>query len=259
MDARYGANPRGRPDFLKILSPESLIMLAIPRRFVKHLNKRALKTTATLFSQNGEFWHIQVVLNPDDELDMQFGRGWELFVRAHYLKPGNSVLFTYEGNTVFSVKIFRSDGCCALCHCGELDVAPGRLVQNLEVKSESFEQPTNIANKKRKKVSDQKRVRNKGEQLFRFEWILRSYNVDLGRAQIYLPQGLVSATKSEMIFLDCLGRLWPVRLWVGLNEKFAITTGWKQLVRDTKLQKGDKCIFEPISQGVLGLKIERKS
>lgn len=33
------------------------------------------------------------------------------------------------------------------------------------------------------KVS-QKRVRNKGEHVFRFEWILRSYNVDRARAQI---------------------------------------------------------------------------
>ncbi|KAG6513189.1 hypothetical protein ZIOFF_023499 [Zingiber officinale] len=235
---RNGINPSAHPHFIKILSPKSLIMLAIPRNFVKHLANSELKT-ATLVSPCHTFWHVQVLHNQDDKLDMQFGRGWELFVRAHRLKPGDAILFRYEGNT------------------------------DLTVNHESFKQATNIANKERKKNSEntgvkakvsQKRVRKKDKQLSRFEWILRSYNVDQARAQIYLPylpQGLVSAVKSEIISLDCLGRLWPVRLWVG--KQMAITTGWKQLVRETKLEEGDKCVFETISQGVLGLKIERKT
>lgn len=62
-----------------------------------------------------------------------------------------------------------------------------------------------------------------------------------------------------MISIDCNGRLWPVRLWVGLNEKTALTTGWKPLVRENKLEKGDKCIFKIITQGVLGLEIKKKT
>ncbi|XP_042375174.1 putative B3 domain-containing protein Os04g0347400 [Zingiber officinale] len=265
---RNGINPSAHPHFIKILSPKSLIMLAIPRNFVKHLANSELKT-ATLVSPCHTFWHVQVLHNQDDKLDMQFGRGWELFVRAHRLKPGDAILFRYEGNTVFSVKLFHSDGCCVWCDCNDLDSAPRCIVQDLTVNHESFKQATNIANKERKKNSEntgvkakvsQKRVRKKDKQLSRFEWILRSYNVDQARAQIYLPylpQGLVSAVKSEIISLDCLGRLWPVRLWVG--KQMAITTGWKQLVRETKLEEGDKCVFETISQGVLGLKIERKT
>ncbi|KAG6467487.1 hypothetical protein ZIOFF_074678 [Zingiber officinale] len=252
---RNGANSTGRPSFIKFLSPESLTMLAVPRRFVKHLEESALQM-ATLFSPSDSFWHIQVLLNEDDELDVQFGRGWELFVRAHGLKPGNSVLFHYEGNTVFSVEMFHSDGCCIWYDCNDLDsAAPRCLVQDLAIRSGGFKEPTAITERKAK--WSQKRARNKGERLSTFEWELRSYNVDLARAQIYLPPGFVPATKSETMSLDCLGKLWPIRLWVGLNEKIAITTGWKKLVRETKLKEGDLCVFEYISPGVLSLKIER--
>ncbi|KAG6509439.1 hypothetical protein ZIOFF_027429 [Zingiber officinale] len=233
---RNGINPSAHPHFIKILSPKSLIMLAIPRNFVKHLANSELKT-ATLVSPCHTFWHVQVLHNQDDELDMQFGRGWELFVQAHRLKPGDAILFRYEGNTVFSVKLFHSDGCCVWCDCNDLDSAPRCIVQDLTVNHESFKQATNTANKERKKNSENTGVKAKYLP--------------------YLPQGLVSAAKSEIISLDCLGRLWPVRLWVG--KQIAITTGWKQLVRETKLEEGDKCVFETISQGVLGLKIERKT
>lgn len=73
--------------------------------------KRALRK-AILLSPLVKFWHV-VVERHDKSGTMFFGRGWEKFVEAHRLVDGTMVAFRYEGNLVFTVKIFLSNGCRA--------------------------------------------------------------------------------------------------------------------------------------------------
>lgn len=79
----------------------------IPRKFHMNLPYK-LKKLATLFSPNGKFWHVEI--NHTGQ-DIYFQKGWSEFAKAHDLHAGYFVVFRYEGNMIFKVKVFDTTGC----------------------------------------------------------------------------------------------------------------------------------------------------
>jgi B3 DNA binding domain len=69
---------------------------------------RKVKKMATLFSPIGKFWHIETICTGQD---MYFQNGWSKFVKAHELQTGYMIMFRYEGNMIFKVKVFDATGC----------------------------------------------------------------------------------------------------------------------------------------------------
>ncbi|KAL6596862.1 hypothetical protein ACP70R_046996 [Stipagrostis hirtigluma subsp. patula] len=60
----------------------------------------------------GKFWHVDVA--PGDggkDDDACFAAGWAEFVGANAVAPGSFLVFRYEGNMVFTVKVFDASGC----------------------------------------------------------------------------------------------------------------------------------------------------
>ncbi|KAJ0965016.1 hypothetical protein J5N97_026154 [Dioscorea zingiberensis] len=93
-----------RPQFFKIFLSGSKTF--IPPAFVEHIIDDN-HGKATIFS-GGKFWNTKV--QKSDE-GLYFGDGWLELVEAHGLSEGFFLIFRYEGNMVFTLKVFDPNGC----------------------------------------------------------------------------------------------------------------------------------------------------
>lgn len=82
----------------------------IPTKFVQRYLAHEHGRRATLTSPMGKFWHVDVARG-DDAGCFFFAGGWAEFVRDNALAPENFLVFRYEGNMVFTVKVFDTSGC----------------------------------------------------------------------------------------------------------------------------------------------------
>jgi B3 DNA binding domain len=74
---------------------------------MKHLDGEQYKK-ATLLSPQGKFCHINL---HQEGNDLYLDGGWSNFAEEHDLHTGYFVVFRYEGNMVFTVKVF-DETCC---------------------------------------------------------------------------------------------------------------------------------------------------
>ncbi|KAL6596861.1 hypothetical protein ACP70R_046995 [Stipagrostis hirtigluma subsp. patula] len=102
-----------RPQFLKVLFPEFMEKMPIPAKFMRrHLAHEQGRRRATLMGPIGKFWHVDVAPGDDGDGDGAcFAGGWAEFVGANAVAPGSFLVFRYEGNMVFTVKVFDASGC----------------------------------------------------------------------------------------------------------------------------------------------------
>ncbi|CAM0874651.1 unnamed protein product [Alopecurus aequalis] len=119
-----GKAPGGKPQFLKVLFSEFMEKMPIPAKFMRrHLAAEPGLRRATLVSPLKKFWHVDVVRDADD--DVYFASGWAEFVRANGLEEENFLVFRYEGNMVFTVKVFETSGCIKDHGDGVADASAG--------------------------------------------------------------------------------------------------------------------------------------
>ncbi|KAK3145077.1 hypothetical protein QOZ80_4AG0322720 [Eleusine coracana subsp. coracana] len=60
----------------------------------------------------GKFWHVDVARGGDGAADDAcFAGGWAEFVKDNALAPESFLVLRYEGNMVFTVKVFDTSGC----------------------------------------------------------------------------------------------------------------------------------------------------
>jgi hypothetical protein len=105
--------PGGKPQFLKVLFTEFMEKMPIPAKFMRrHLAAEPGLRRATLVSPLKKFWHVDVVRDGHGgDNDVYVAGGWVEFVRANGLEEENFLVFRYEGNMVFTVKVFETSGC----------------------------------------------------------------------------------------------------------------------------------------------------
>lgn len=70
----------------------------------EHLDNR----TAIIFGPLGKVSHIEIEMN---QSDVFFSGGWSQFLVLRDITESNALLLRYEGNMVFTVKVFEPDGC----------------------------------------------------------------------------------------------------------------------------------------------------
>lgn len=56
----------------------------------------------------GKFWHVDLKCNGSN---LYFTTGWKAFTQAHDFIVGLFLVFRYEGNMVFTIKVFDLNGC----------------------------------------------------------------------------------------------------------------------------------------------------
>ncbi|KAK2639239.1 hypothetical protein Ddye_027034 [Dipteronia dyeriana] len=101
-------NKRRVPEFFKVYLPEhSSESLLIPNSFVSFCN-RLMPKNAVLSNHMGSLWHVIV-----DYIDGKvfFLNGWKKFVGDNSIESGDLLIFRYNGQCGFSVKVFGQDAC----------------------------------------------------------------------------------------------------------------------------------------------------
>lgn len=82
----------------------------IPPEFLqRYMSKQNLdNAVAVVLGPRGKVCHIGLKI---DQLGMFFAEGWAEFLEFNGITKDNARLFRYEGNMVFTVKVFEPDGC----------------------------------------------------------------------------------------------------------------------------------------------------
>uniref|UniRef100_A0A453IPI8 TF-B3 domain-containing protein n=1 Tax=Aegilops tauschii subsp. strangulata TaxID=200361 RepID=A0A453IPI8_AEGTS len=83
----------------------------MPDKFAKVLAGREPREVKLREAGSGRhsLWDVKVVLDADGH--MYLGRGWEQFARAHDLRLGYILLFSFDGDAVLTVKVFDVSMC----------------------------------------------------------------------------------------------------------------------------------------------------
>ncbi|KAK4414264.1 B3 domain-containing protein [Sesamum alatum] len=96
-------------EFFKVFLPHlSSHHLQIPPDFVKN-SRRILKERVTLKDTEGKKWHVYVEKTANGSVFLK--NGWPSFVSDHCLSAGDFLVFQYDRNYSFIVKIFGTNGC----------------------------------------------------------------------------------------------------------------------------------------------------
>ncbi|KAE8773157.1 B3 domain-containing protein [Hordeum vulgare] len=95
--------------FTVILEKSSKLVL--PHNFVKMLDSHRPQNMKLRQAGNGlrKLWDVEVVFDADGH--MYLDRGWKQFVRAYDLGIGYFLVFRYDGNATFAVKVFDTTMC----------------------------------------------------------------------------------------------------------------------------------------------------
>ncbi|KAF7050043.1 hypothetical protein CFC21_058459 [Triticum aestivum] len=98
-------------EFFIIMLSKSLKKLRMPDKFAKVLAGREPREVKLREAGSGRrsLWDVKVVLDADGH--MYLGRGWEQFARAHDLRLGYFLVFSFDGDAVLTVKVFDMSMC----------------------------------------------------------------------------------------------------------------------------------------------------
>ncbi|XP_077218016.1 B3 domain-containing protein Os01g0723500-like isoform X2 [Tasmannia lanceolata] len=98
-----------KPHFFKVLLGDFSHSLRIPPAFMKHISKEASsKRTAILEGPSSRVWNVEL---SEKTNGTYLQDGWQEFAKAHSLRVSEFLVFRYEGNMRFSVRIFDKTAC----------------------------------------------------------------------------------------------------------------------------------------------------
>ena len=98
-------------EFFTIILEKSSSRQVLPDNFVKMLDGHRPQNMKLRQAGNGlrKLWDVEVVFDTDGS--MYLDRGWKQFVRAYDLRHGYFLVFRYDGNATFAVKVFDTTMC----------------------------------------------------------------------------------------------------------------------------------------------------
>ncbi|XBI39035.1 hypothetical protein VPH35_123904 [Triticum aestivum] len=98
-------------EFFEIVIEKSCSRQRLPDKFAKMLAGREPHKVKLWEASSGlhRLWEVLVVF--DGEGHMYLGPGWEYFARAHELQLGYFLVFCYDGDAMFTMKIFDNTMC----------------------------------------------------------------------------------------------------------------------------------------------------
>nr|CAB3484186.1 unnamed protein product [Digitaria exilis] len=105
--------------FIRVLPTDFMEKMLIPAKLVEQYipNEDLNKHTAIVLRPLGKVSHIEMETN---QSDVFFAGGWSQFLVFHDITEANALLLRYEGNMVFTVKVFEPDGCQRESKCKDI-------------------------------------------------------------------------------------------------------------------------------------------
>lgn len=102
-------------------TPNSLIMQTIPKKFVANIREK-ISEQVILKVPNGKTYTVEVAEEQQNELVLR--SGWAEFASAYELELGDLLVFTNNGNSHLTVRIFDRSACEKELSCVLLDSMP---------------------------------------------------------------------------------------------------------------------------------------
>ncbi|KAE8781600.1 B3 domain-containing protein [Hordeum vulgare] len=98
-------------EFFTIVLEKSSSRQVLPDNFVKMLDGHRPQNMKQRQAGNGlrKLWDVEVVFDTDGS--MYLDRGWKQFVRAYDMRHGYFLVFRYDDNATFAVKVFDTTMC----------------------------------------------------------------------------------------------------------------------------------------------------
>uniref|UniRef100_A0A8I6WK16 TF-B3 domain-containing protein n=1 Tax=Hordeum vulgare subsp. vulgare TaxID=112509 RepID=A0A8I6WK16_HORVV len=98
-------------EFFKIILEKSSSRQVLPDNFVKMLDGHRPQNMKLRQAGNGlrKLWDVEVAFDTDGS--MYLDRGWKEFVHAYDLRHGHFLVFRYDNNATFAVKVFDTTMC----------------------------------------------------------------------------------------------------------------------------------------------------
>ncbi|KAH7657671.1 B3 DNA binding domain-containing protein [Dioscorea alata] len=218
-----------RPQFLK----------SIPLAFVKHITDDN-HGKATIFSL-GKFWHVKIQADGEE---LFFGDGWDELVSALELNEGFSLVFRYEGNMVFTIKVFdkSEEGLAYKSFFGSIY----RHKERNPIQQNNNQKQLEVF------LSGKPCILNINQIALIDAFMKRSVPVSFCSANGFSTSQTVILTDSEgktfTVYLSCPSR----------SPKFH--KGWSVFSGEKNLQEGDTCVFELDSENknIMHVQINKK-
>lgn len=282
-----------KQSFFKVLLGNFSKHLRIPPKFTKKYIRPSL-SKCSLRGPSGQCWNVEL---EKTENGMFFHNdGWHSFVKDNLLKIGDFLVFRYDGESKFKVKIFdrtccekdievvkRRSGCPASPANEGNQLAGVQDEEVIDLETEIYKKHT-----EKKTRTAGRRIRNNvmpgeglgiegvnetstGSILFKSEnscfklTLKRSYQqyVVAVPKEISVAEGLMN--KKAVKIQDPTGKPWPAKLVTikckqnnGNQIRLDMSTGWGECCTANKILVGDTVVFEFVRKTVLQLHIFRK-
>nr|TKW03720.1 hypothetical protein SEVIR_7G060300v2 [Setaria viridis] len=274
-----------RPQFVSVLPHDFMEKMLIPAKFVEHYIPEEHKNSrmAMVIGSLGKICRVELEMN---ESNLFLRGGWSQVLVSHDVTQANALLLKYEGNMVFTVRVFGPDGFQR--ESKDKDIRIQQVEQKINPSMQQEAPSESIRNCKSKKdwPSREGQKKPKGSTVSMNEaskriavyeigppsWIKKEINTCTLRKKLvsttislinkiksYAPQDAgVDDIRCSVDFFSCVcihdllsnPKKLSLHLAVGgfpcKNNSFVIVRGWMMFCRENSLKEGDICTFNII-------------
>ncbi|CAN6227667.1 unnamed protein product [Urochloa humidicola] len=249
-----------KPQFICMLSPDSMEKMLVPAKFVQHFipKEHLTNRTAVTFGLLGKISQVELEMN---QSGVFFTSGWSQFLAFHSITEVNALMLRYESNMVFTVKVFEPDGCQRGSKHNNITIQP-----NIE----ELQEAPFASNLKRCKIelpsSEGEKIPEGSKNPLNKPSLLRNSVFEIGPPAWIQKQMNASTLKKGLalakVFCDAIGLRKPCTItlktsitstesWLvcgrpNKEKSFFLAQGWRTFCQGNSLKEGDMCTFNVI-------------
>ncbi|XP_039833029.1 putative B3 domain-containing protein Os04g0346900 isoform X3 [Panicum virgatum] len=221
-----------KPQFIIVLSTDFMEKMPIPAKFLQqHIPK-----------------------------EHQNNCGWSQFMVFHDITESNALLVRYEGNMVFTVKVFGTDGIPR-----DSKQKENRAQQRSTLPhSEKLQKAPSVSIQKHKRKNKTSLGRNSIYKIGPPSWIKKQINTNTLEKHLALAKAFCDAIGLQKPCTITLrtSRADGTKSWLvhGLTCKtssYLLVQGWRQFCQENHLKEGDTCTFNVIETTLWNVLITR--
>ncbi|ONK64859.1 uncharacterized protein A4U43_C07F30720 [Asparagus officinalis] len=257
------------PSFFKVMFGDFRTSLRIPTCFEKHFGEKPMRRSV-LRSSAGRKWEIKMGTVGDQVF---FQDGWGRFISDNSINFGDFLVFFYDGDVGFDVKIYGAT-CCE--KAVEFEV---KIEAESESECSDYKSPVNPGsdplkvgrNKKARKSKEITAEKSKmcykvirgakvSDKAIKAACSFRSphpHFVTSCRSSptfyMRIPAELVKKcnldVKNSIVLQDPRGTSWSIKLSTWGDGHLRLTSGWSRFYNKNHLKEGDACVLELVQGG----------
>ncbi|ONK64860.1 uncharacterized protein A4U43_C07F30730 [Asparagus officinalis] len=251
------------PSFFKVMLADFRTKLRIPPCFKRHLGDSIVQRSV-LRNSMGRKWEIKVGI-VDDQVLLQ--DGWGRFISDNSINSGDFLVFFYDGDMGFDVKIYGAT-CCEKREGSEVKIEAESEEGSIDKSS------TMKASRKKERESRRSRPK-KRNMCFKILRGVKACEKALEAACAFksshphfvttcrrspslgmrIPAELAKIynlkVKNSIVLVDPRGTSWSVKISTWGSGRQCLTSGWNSLYKKNRLKEGDACVFEFVHGGAV--------